>query len=123
MISGKIFAQLQAVEEGDTKSSTKEAIKMQYRLAIYASGGHGEDNCIKAFTSSAPFPPLHVGDLLDASTWGYMGFKCLRVLSVEHAIVEKAPLGIDPSGRMINQTLVHAEGVLDSARYQLPAAS
>ena len=123
MISGKVFAQLQAVDEGDTKSSTKEKIKMQYRLEIYASGGHDEDNCIKVFTSTAPFPALHIGDLLDASTWEHTGSKCLRVLSVEHAIVEKSPLGIDPSGRMINRTLIHAEGLLDSARHEAPAVS
>jgi len=96
---------------------------MEYRLEIYASGGHVENNCIKVFTSSAPFPALHVGDLLDASAWEHTGSKCLRVLSVEHAIVEKAPLGIDPSGRIVNRTLIHAEGVLDSARYEAPAAS
>jgi hypothetical protein len=93
---------------------------MEYRLEIYPSGGHDED-CIKVFTSTAPFAPLHVGDLLDASTWEHTGFKCLRVLSVEHAIVEKPPLGIDPSGRIINRTLIHAEGVLDSARYEASA--
>ena len=96
---------------------------MQYRLEIYTSGNHDENNCLKTFTSSAPFPSLHDGDLLDTSTWGYMGFKYLRVLSVEHAIVEKPPLGIDPSGRMINRTLIHAEGVVGSTRYQPHAAS
>ena len=41
-------------------------IEMEYRLEIYALGGHDEDNCIKVFIAAAPFPPLHVGDLLDA---------------------------------------------------------
>ena len=82
---------------------------MEYRLEIYASDSHNKDDCIKVFTTSAPFPPLRVGDLLDASTWGHMGFKCFRVLSVEHAIFEKPPLGIDPSGRIINRTLIHTE--------------
>ena len=44
---------------------------MQYRLEIYASSDRNENNCLKAFTSSSPFPPLHAGDLLDASTWGW----------------------------------------------------
>jgi hypothetical protein len=96
---------------------------MEYRLEIYGLGSHGEDECIKVFTSTAPFQPLHVGDLLDASNWRQTGFKCLRVVDVEHAIVEKPPLGIDPSGRIINRTLIHAEGVSDSARYGASAAS
>lgn len=96
---------------------------MEYRLEVHVPGGLDEDDRIKVFTSTAPFPPFHVGDLLDASTWEHTGSKCLRVLSVEHAIVEKSPLGIDPSGRMINRTLIHAEGVLDNVRYQAPADS
>jgi hypothetical protein len=83
---------------------------MEYRLEIYAPGSHHEDDCIKVFTSASPFPPLHVGDLLDASNWGHTGAKCLRVLSVEHAIVEKSPLGIDPSGRIIHRALIHTAG-------------
>jgi len=96
---------------------------MEYRLEIYASASHNEDDCIKVFTSTAPFPSLHVGDLLDASDWGHTGFKCLRILSVEHAIVEKPPLGIDPSGRLINRTLIYVRGALNSARYEPPADS
>jgi hypothetical protein len=65
---------------------------MQYRLEVYAPGSRNKDDCIKVFTSTAPFAPLHVGDLLDASSWGHTGAKCLRVLSVEHAIVEKSGL-------------------------------
>jgi hypothetical protein len=65
---------------------------MEYRLEIYALGARSEDDCIKVFTSTAPFAPLHVGDLLDASGWGHTGAKFLRVLSVEHSIVEKSPL-------------------------------
>jgi hypothetical protein len=89
---------------------------MEYRLEIYSSGGHHEDNCIKVFTSTAPFPPLQVGDLLDTSTWGHIGHKCLRVTSVEHSIVEKARLGIDPSGIIINRTLVQTRGALKNAQ-------
>ena len=91
---------------------------MEYRLEIYALGSHNEDDCIKMFTSSAPFAPLHIGDLLDASSWGYMGGKLRRILSVEHAIVEKPALGINPSGTIINRTLIHTEGVPDSARHE-----
>jgi hypothetical protein len=96
---------------------------MEYRLEIYPLGGHNEDDCIKVFTSTAPFPPLQVGDLLDASSWGHAGYKCLRVLIVEHAIVEKPSLGIDPSGRIISRALIHTEGVPTSARYEAPSAS
>jgi hypothetical protein len=93
---------------------------MEYRLEIYALGGHNEDDCIKVFTSAAPFGPLHVGDLLDATNWGHTGAKFFRILGVEHAIVEKPALGIDPSGRIINRTLIHTEGVQASARHEAP---
>ena len=75
-----------------------------------------EDDCIKVFTSSAPFAPLQAGDPLDMSSWGRIGGKLRRIISVAHAIVEKPSLGIDPSGRMINRTLIHTEGVQESAR-------
>jgi hypothetical protein len=88
---------------------------MEYRLEIYAPGGHHEDNCIRVFTSASPFPPLHVGDLLDASGWEHTGSRVLRVRSVEHAIAEKESLGIDPSGRIIHRALIHTEGVPDAA--------
>ena len=98
-------------------------IEMEYRLEIYALGGHDEDNCIKVFTSAAPFPPLHVGDLLDASGWEHTGSRLLRVRSVEHAIIEKESLGIDPSGSIIHRALINTEGVPDSVRYEMPASS
>ena len=82
---------------------------MEYRLEIY--GSNYRDSRIKVFTSTAPFPPLQVSDVVDASTWLDSGSKWLRVLSVEHAIVEKPPLGIDPSGRIINRTLIQTESV------------
>ena len=71
---------------------------MEYRLEVYASGGRNQDNCIKVFTSTAPFAPLHIGDLLDASGWGHAGAKILRVLSVEH---EKSPLVSIPRGESL----------------------
>jgi hypothetical protein len=80
---------------------------VEYRFEIYASDGRVVDDCVKVFVSSSPFPPVQVGDLLDASTWGHTGSRSLRILSVEHSIIEKSPLGIDPSGRIINRTLVH----------------
>jgi hypothetical protein len=95
---------------------------MEYRLEIYALGGHNKDDCIKVFTSSAPFAPLHTGDLLDASSWGYMGGKLRRIVSIKHAIVEKPALSINPSGRIINRTLIHTEGAQDSARYEVPTS-
>jgi hypothetical protein len=97
---------------------------MEYRLEIYALGGHDdEDNCIKVFTSAAPFPPFHVGDLLDASGWEHTGSRLLRVRRVEHVIMEKESLGIDPSGRIIHRALINTEGVPNSVRYEVPAAS
>ena len=95
---------------------------MEYRLEVYALNGHNEDDCIKAFTSSAPFTPLHAGDLLDTSNWGHIGSKLRRIVSVEHVIVEKPALGINPSGRIINRTLIHTEGVQDNARYEVPTS-
>ena len=89
--------------------SDKGEAKVEYRLEIYPRGDCDLDDCIKVFTSTAPFPPLHVDDLLDASNWTSGGPKCLRILSVEHAIVEKPTLGIDPSGRIINRTLIHTQ--------------
>ena len=82
---------------------------MEYRLEIYPSSGNHAGECVRVFTSTAPFAPLHIGDILDASNWEHTGFKCLRILSVEHAIVEKPALGIDASGRIMNRTLIHAE--------------
>jgi len=96
---------------------------MEYRLEIYALGGHDENNCIKVFTSTAPFPPLHVADLLDASDWEHPGPKVLEVRSVEHKITEKKSLGIDPSGRIIHRALIRTNGVPDTARQEMAAAS
>jgi hypothetical protein len=97
--------------------------EMEYRLEIYALGGHDEDYCIKVFIAAAPFPPLHVGDLLDASGWEHTRFSVLRVRSVEHVIMEKESLGIDPSGSIIHRALINTEGVPDSVRYEMPATS
>jgi hypothetical protein len=82
---------------------------MEYRLEIYGFAGDGEENCIKVFTSTAPFLPFHVGDLLDASPWGYTESKLLRVLNVEHSIAEKSAIGIDPSGGIVHRALIHTE--------------
>jgi hypothetical protein len=76
---------------------------MEYQLEFFGPGSYNEDNCIKMFTSTAPFLPLRAGDLLNASTWGLMGFKLLRVLNVEHVISEKSARGIDLSGRIIHR--------------------
>jgi hypothetical protein len=95
---------------------------MEYQLEIYTLGGHKADDCIKVFTSSAPFAPLHAGDLLEVSSWGYMGGKLRRVVSVEHVIMEKPALGIDPSGRIINRTLIHTERAQDGARHGVPTS-
>jgi hypothetical protein len=95
---------------------------MEYRLEIYGPSGYEKDDCIKVFSSTTPFLPFHVGDLLDASSWGHMGSHSLRVLSVNHAIVEKPALGIDPSGNIIHRALIRTEGVLDKPRHKAPAA-
>jgi len=89
---------------------------MEYRLEIYGIGGHNEANCIKVFSSTAPFLPIRVGDFLNTSTWAHTGAKLLRVLSVEHAISEKSTLGIDPSGGMVHRALIRTEGVVGSIR-------
>lgn len=81
---------------------------MEYQLKIDCSDG----GSVKIFSSSAPFMPVRVGDLLDATTWGEpdSGSK-FRVLSVEHNISEKPKLGIDPSGRIVHRVLLHTERV------------
>ena len=94
---------------------------MEYQLEIYGLRGRDEANCMKTFSSTAPFLPFHVGDLLDASNWAHKGYQVLRVLSVEHSISEKS--GIDPSGGIVRRVLINTEGVLGSVRDQSPAAS
>jgi len=76
---------------------------MEYQLEIYSQRTYDKEDCIKVFTSAAPFLPLHTGDLLNASTWGRTGSKLLRVLNVEHVIAENSGEGIDPSGRIIHR--------------------
>jgi hypothetical protein len=91
---------------------------MEYRLEIYqANGGHDQE-CLKIFTSAAPFLPVRIGDLLNASPWDShgSGWKLLRVLGVEHVISEKSGLGIDPSGRIIHCALIYTERVADEAQ-------
>jgi len=100
---------------------------MEYQLEIYRPGTCDSDGCIKVFTSTAPFLPLRVGDLLNPSTWGKDGYglKLMRVLSVEHLISEKSGAGIDPSGRIIHRALIYTERVTDTAgtRHEPYAAS
>ena len=43
---------------------------MEYQLEIYRPGSCDNHGCIKVFTSAAPFLPIRVGDLLNAT---YMG--------------------------------------------------
>ena len=85
---------------------------MEYRLEIYEYDDDRQAECIKVFTSSAPFSSPRIGELLDASNWEWTRYKHLRVLTVEHAIEEKLHLGIDPSGGIINRTLIHTQGIL-----------
>jgi hypothetical protein len=100
---------------------------MEYRLEIYRPGSCDNHGCIKVFTSAAPFLPIRVGDLLNATTWGKDSseWKLLRVLNVEHLIFEKSGGGIDPSGRTVHQALVYTERVPDTVetRNKLHAAA
>ena len=96
---------------------------MEYQLEIYGVAGRDEADCIKSFSSTSPFLPFHVGDLIDSSTWGHMGCELLRVLSVEHSISEAPALGIDPSGGIVHRVLIHTEGVAGTVRHRSPASS
>ena len=92
---------------------------MQYQLEIYRSGAFADRGCIKAFTSTAPFMPFRVGDLLDATAWGEEApseAPFLRVLNVAHRISEKAHSGIDPSGRIVHRVLIYTERAAESAQ-------
>ena len=86
---------------------------MKYQLEIdYSDGGS-----VKVFSSTSPFMPMRVGDLLDATMWGESNSSSkFRVLNVEHRISEKPNLGIDPSGRMVHRVLIHTERVPDTAQ-------
>jgi hypothetical protein len=85
---------------------------MEYQLKIDCF----DSGAVKIFSSSAPFMPVRVGDLIDATTWGepYSGSK-FRVLNVEHSISEKPKLGIDASGRIVHRVLIHTERVPNTA--------
>jgi len=69
----------------------EEDTKLQYRLEIHRPGSCDDQECLKIFTSTAPFLPLRIGDLLNTSAWDRdaSGWKLLRVLNVEHVISEK----------------------------------
>jgi hypothetical protein len=86
---------------------------MEYQLEIDCF----DDAPVKVFSSTSPFMPVRVGDLLDATTWGKPDSDWkFRVLSVEHNISEKPKLGIDPSGRIIHRVLIHTERVPNPAQ-------
>jgi hypothetical protein len=98
--------------------------KMEYRLEIYQANGRDDQECLKIFTATAPFLPVRIGDLLNASPWDSdgSGWKLLRVLGVEHVISEKSGLGINPSGTIIHRALIYTEGVADKAETRPQAA-
>lgn len=87
---------------------------MEYQLEIYPRSSADEDACIKIFTSTDPFLPVRTGELINASSWGISGPKLLRVLSVEHVIMEKLIGGIDPSGRIVHRALICTDRVVDT---------
>jgi len=90
---------------------------LEYRLEIHRPGSCDDQECLKIFISAAPFLPLRIGDLLNASEWDgdASGWKLLRVLNVEHVIFEKPSAGIDPSGGII-RALIYTEKVADNAQ-------
>ena len=94
----------------------EEDTKLEYRLEIHRPGSCDDQDCLKIFTSAAPFLPLRIGDLLNASEWDGdgSGWKLLRVSNVEHVISEKPSIGIDPSGRIIHRALIYTEKVADN---------
>jgi hypothetical protein len=87
-------------------------------MEIYRSGNFDDHGCIKAFTSTAPFMPVRVGDLLNATEWGEnaSGSKLLRVINVEHCISEKTLIGIDPSGSIVHRILIYTQRTSDAAQ-------
>src|SRR6266849_3337414 len=89
----------------------EEDTKLEYRLEIHRPGSCDDQECLKIFTSAAPFLPLRIGDLLNASAWDRdaSGWKLLRVVNVEHVISEKSGGGIDPSGGIIHRALSYTE--------------
>jgi hypothetical protein len=91
---------------------------VEYQLEIYRSGHFEDRGCSKVFTSTAPFMPVRVGDLLNATNWGEnaSGSKLLRVLNVEHCISEKAYGGIDPSGSIVHRVLIYTEATSGPAQ-------
>jgi hypothetical protein len=96
----------------------EEDTKLEYRLEIHRPGSCDDQECLKIFISAAPFLPLRIGDLLNASEWDgdASGWKLLRVLNVEHVIFEKPSAGIDPSGGIIHRALIYTEKVADNAQ-------
>jgi hypothetical protein len=89
---------------------------MEYQLEIYRPGSCDDRGCIKLFTSAAPFLPIRVGDLLNATSWGEAAsqWKLLRVLNIEHLISETSGGGINPSGRTIHRALIYTERAPDT---------
>ncbi len=100
---------------------------MEYRLEIHRPGSCDDQECLKIFISTAPFLPLRIGDLLNASAWDGQAcnWKLLRVLNVEHVISEKPSAGIDPSGAIVHRALIYTERVADNSqtRNRPPSAS
>ncbi len=100
---------------------------MEYQVKIYHPGSTGDDACMKLFTSTAPFLPIRVGDLLNHSSWGEAASpgRLLRVRNIEHVISEKSMGGIDPSGTILHKILVYTERIADTAdtRNRMLAAS
>ena len=110
--------QVSCSPQGLPDEALKEDTKLEYRLEIHRPGSCDDQECLKIFTSAAPFLPLRIGDLLNASEWDGdgSGWKLLRVSNVEHVISEKPSIGIDPSGRIIHRALIYTEKVADNAQ-------
>ena len=119
-LSPRIQIQLAGIlrSKGLPDQALEEDTKLQYRLEIHRPGSCDDQECLKIFTSTAPFLPLRIGDLLNTSAWDRdaSGWKLLRVLNVEHVISEKPSAGIDPSGGIIHRALIYTEKVADNAQ-------
>jgi hypothetical protein len=106
------------LQQGLPDEALEEDTKLEYRLEIHRPGSCDDQECLKIFISAAPFLPLRIGNLLNASEWdgNGSGWKLLRVSNVEHVISEKPSIGIDPSGRIIHRALIYTEKVADNAQ-------
>jgi hypothetical protein len=94
---------------------------MEYRLEIYGLGS--DEDCIKAFSSTSPFLPFHVGDLLDTPRPGDMPGQSTS--SLERSARDRREIrSRNRSVRgIIHRVLIHTEGVVGAAGHRAHEAS